>query len=130
MTAGATEANGGHALEHAMSDVDLGFANDALPVASSPGGSMHGAKCAGFGRELYGRVVLSRSSYHTGICCRQCWSSKHRVKCALAGGSGPGFPSQGLDMRQATCSRQAFMSASSALSRRETREPARFAASI
>ena len=47
VTAGATNANGGqHHLEHAMSDVDLGFDGDALPVANSPGGSMHGTKCA------------------------------------------------------------------------------------
>ena len=49
MTAGAAEANGGRSLEHAMSEVDLGFANDALPVSGSPGGSMRGgAKCARF----------------------------------------------------------------------------------
>jgi len=47
VTAGAAEANGGRSLEHAMSEVDLGFANDALPVSGSPGGSMRGgAKCA------------------------------------------------------------------------------------
>jgi len=47
VTAGAAEANGGRSLEHAMSEVDLGFANDALPISSSPGGSMRGgAKCA------------------------------------------------------------------------------------
>ena len=28
-----------------MSEVDLGFANDALPVSGSPGGSMRGVKC-------------------------------------------------------------------------------------
>ena len=45
VTAGVSEANGGQSLEHAMSEVDLGFANDALPVSSSPGQSMHGTKC-------------------------------------------------------------------------------------
>ena len=67
MTAGAAEANGGRSLEHAMSEVDLGFANDALPVSGSPGGSMRGTKCGRPRSHHFCEPMLPRDDMMSGV---------------------------------------------------------------